>query len=103
MYSTKTLNEQKLETVAFVLKTIAHPMRIAIIDILKDEKELSVNEICKRLGDADQSLVSHNLANMKYKAIVGSRRDGRNIFYYLKMREVLKVIECMENCDISLD
>ena len=102
MFSTKSFSAEKIELVAFVLKTIAHPMRIAIIDILKDEKELTVNEICKRLNDADQSLVSHNLANMKYKGVLGSRREGRNIYYHLKLMEVLSVLDCMEKCDLKL-
>lgn len=95
---TKTLNVKKLEAVAFILKTIAHPTRLAIIDLLKNQPQLSVSEICTQLS-AEQSLISHHLSNMKLKGILGSDRQGRNIYYYLKLQEVLGVIDCMETCE----
>lgn len=92
---------EKLEKVAFILKTIAHPLRLGMVDLLAHHERLSVNEICEKLN-AEQSLVSHHLTNMKLKGIMGSSREGKNIYYYLKMQEVVKVIECMENCDAIL-
>ncbi len=89
----------KLEKVAFILKTIAHPLRIGIVELLTHDDKLSVNEICKKLG-SEQSLTSHHLSNMKFKGILGSNRDGKNVYYYLKLKEVTKVIACMENCRI---
>lgn len=96
-----TLSQQKLEMVAHVLKTVAHPTRIAIISLLKDHERLSVNEICEKLGGADQSLTSHHLSNMKLKGILGSRREGRNIYYFLKLKEVIQVIHCVETCSLD--
>ena len=91
------LSIEKLEKVAFILKTIAHPLRIGIVDLLTKHEQLSVNEICEKLH-AEQSLISHHLTNMKLKGILSSYRDGKNIYYSLKLKEVVKVIECMENC-----
>lgn len=91
------LDTEKLMKVAFILKTIAHPMRIGIIELLTKQEELSVNEIVERLG-TEQSLTSHHLSNMKLKGVLGNRREGKNIYYFLKLKEVTKVIECMENC-----
>lgn len=103
MSSTKSIiSKDKLESVAFVLKTIGHPTRLAIIQLLKTEIRLSVNDICQGLGGIDQSLVSHHLSNMKFKGILDSSREGRNIYYTLRLKEVLGVIDCVENCDIRL-
>lgn len=88
----------KLEKVAFILKTIAHPVRLAIIELLNEHKQLSVNEISEKLK-IEQSLTSHHLNNMKLKGILASKREGKNIFYSIKMEEVLKVIVCVETCD----
>jgi ArsR family transcriptional regulator len=96
----KTLDIQKIEKVAFILKAIGNPLRISIINVLRINQELSVTEI-SRLLNAEQSLVSHNLLNMKLKGILESRREGKNIFYRIKLMEVLKVIECMEHCDMD--
>jgi len=97
---TGTLDIKKVEKVAFILKAIGNPLRIGVIDILRTNDELTVNQISNQL-DAEQSLVSHNLLNMKLKGILDSRREGKHIYYRLKLREVLKVIECMENCDMD--
>lgn len=96
-----TLTENMLKAVALLLKTIAHPNRIAIITLLKNEGRQSVNEICEKLGGLDQPLTSHHLSNLKSKGIVGSKREGRNIFYFLKLEEVTGVIECIKNCKIN--
>ena len=92
------LDTGKLESVAFILKTIAHPLRIGIVDLLSKNHEQSVNEICEKLA-SEQSLTSHHLQNMKLKGILGSRRDGKNIYYHLKVKEVTNVISCIESCD----
>lgn len=103
MSETKTgLTQEKLENAAFILKTIAHPTRIAIINLMRNGQRLSVNEICEGLGGVDQSLVSHHLANMKLKGVLNSKREGRNIYYSLRLNEVLNVLHCIENCEVRL-
>ena len=97
--SISELNPEKLERVAFILKTIAHPLRISIIGLLVSKKKLCVNDICTMLN-SEQSLTSHHLSNMKLSGILGSTREGKNIYYYLKMDEVVTVINCMNKCEL---
>ena len=77
-----TLDPEKLERVAFILKTIAHPLRISIISLLVANKKMCVNDICEMLS-SEQSLTSHHLSNMKLSGILGSVREGKNIYYFL--------------------
>lgn len=93
------LDTEKLEKVAFILKTIAHPLRISIISLLVANEKLCVNDICELLG-SEQSLTSHHLSNMKLSGILGSVREGKNMYYFLKLREVITVITCMNKCDL---
>ncbi|RKQ49343.1 ArsR family transcriptional regulator [Roseivirga pacifica] len=93
------LDHERVEKIAFVLKTIAHPMRVAIIDLLNANEKMSVNDITAYLG-LEQSLTSHHLANMKMKGILGSKREGKNIFYFLKMREVPSIIKILEEVNV---
>jgi ArsR family transcriptional regulator len=93
------LNPEKLERVAFILKTIAHPLRINIIGLLVAHDRLCVNDICQYLG-SEQSLTSHHLSNMRLSGILGSSRDGKNIYYFLKLKEVITVINCMNKCEL---
>jgi len=90
---------EKLEKVSFILKTIAHPLRIGIISLLVENEKVCVNDICSQL-ESEQSLTSHHLSNMKLAGILGSERNGKNINYYLKMPEVVDVIKCMNRCEV---
>ncbi|MEO9804943.1 MAG: metalloregulator ArsR/SmtB family transcription factor [Reichenbachiella sp.] len=98
MVSTE-IDTKKIEQVAFILKTIGHPVRLGIIGLLAKEEELSVNEICQSLG-VEQSLISHHLTNMKLKGILSSKREGKSIRYSLELKEVLTVIDCMSKCNL---
>ena len=91
------LTSEKMEKVAFILKTTAHPTRIAIVQLLAATDGLSVKDISEKLN-VEQSLLSHHLSGMKLKGILSSHRDGKNIYYALKMREVIDVIQCLAAC-----
>jgi ArsR family transcriptional regulator len=94
------LDSDRLEKIAFVLKAVAHPMRIAIIDVLNQHEKMSVNDITHYLG-LEQSLTSHHLANLKMKGVLGSKRQGKNIFYFLKMKEAVQLIAVLENVKVN--
>ena len=93
------LDIDRVEKIAFVLKTIAHPMRVGIIDLLSQNEKMSVNEITAYLG-LEQSLTSHHLANLKMKGVLGSKREGKNIFYFLKMKEVVDIVRILEDVNV---
>lgn len=92
---------EKLERIAFILKTVAHPLRLGIIHLLEQFPRLSVSSICEKL-DSEQSLTSHHLQNMKLKGILSSKKEGRNMLYSLKERDVSLIIECLENCNCNM-
>ncbi len=95
----ETVDPEKLEKVAFILKTIAHPLRISIINLLVENERVCVNDICEILG-SEQSLTSHHLSQMKLSGILGKERQGKNIYYFLKLKEVVTVIDCMNKCEL---
>ena len=92
------LSVKKMEKVAFVLKTTAHPTRIAIVQLLAAHDSLSVSNISERLS-VEQSLLSHHLSGMKLKGILSSTRDGKNIYYALKMREVIDEVDLRQKAN----
>lgn len=98
MNENMAIEAKKLEQVAFILKTIAHPVRLAIVELLDKNKKMSVNDIGEQLG-LEQSLTSHHLNNMKIKGILQSEREGKNMYYSIKLEEVIKVIACIESCE----
>jgi DNA-binding transcriptional ArsR family regulator len=91
------LDIDKLELAASKLRAIAHPMRIAIIDLLHD-KQLSVTEIYEKLA-IEQASASHHLNILKSKGVLASRRNGKKIFYSLKNQTLTEIIECINRCN----
>lgn len=87
-------DEKKIEKAAYVLKAVAHPLRIKIIQMLHENRELNVSTIYKNLH-AEQSLISHHLINMRDKGILEIRRSGKNIYYFLVDSAVAEIIECI--------
>ena len=67
------------ELQAAISKTLAHPIRLAILHTLKDG-EKTVNELTQIIG-ASQSNISQHLALMRQREIVKTRKDRTNIFY----------------------
>ena len=95
MTTNKVIDDDKrIDKAAYVLKAIAHPLRIKIIQMLNENKELNVSTIYKNLN-AEQSLISHHLINMRDKGILDIRRSGKNIYYFLVDSSVAEVIECI--------
>lgn len=95
----KNIDAHKLEKVANVLKVIGHPVRLSILELLEEKEPLSVTEIMDKIA-VEQSLLSHHLTKMKDKGILESYREHKNIFYQLKDRQLLKIFDCMEDCDL---
>lgn len=95
--SNTTLTSEELDFAAAILKAIAHPIRLAVVQILSKEERLSVNEICQRVG-SEQSLTSHHLSNMKLKGILGSQREGQRVYYYLKLPALTNLLNCLDTC-----
>ena len=95
------INKEKFEKAAYILKAVAHPTRLAIIQLLDIQENLTVNEICETLN-CEQSLISHHLINMKLRGILKSHKDGLNVYYSLKQREIIKLLSCIENCECNM-
>jgi ArsR family transcriptional regulator, virulence genes transcriptional regulator len=64
---------------AEISKTLAHPLRLAILHNLKGG-ERTVNQLTQTMG-ASQSNISQHLAILRQRQIVKTRKDGTNIYY----------------------
>jgi ArsR family transcriptional regulator len=89
---TSELRAYKLK--AQILKAMAHPSRLMIIE------ELSKGERCvcdlQRVVGADMSTVSKHLALMRHAGIVEDRKAGLQVFYRLRVPCILNFFGCVE-------
>lgn len=95
------MEEKNLVKAAYILKTIAHPVRLAIIDELRNNNQAAVSDICKSLN-IEQSIISHHLINMKLRGLLKSTKLGQQVFYSLKERNLVQVIQCVNNCNCNM-
>ncbi len=98
MPKVKDLKIDQLERVASMLKAIAHPMRIAILNHLEDGKRMTVTEIHEKLK-IEQSTTSHHLGILKDKGVLSSKRDGKNTYYFLRDENLSKIMDCINRCN----
>ena len=91
------LDPQTLEKAAGMLKALAHPVRISIIGCLKDGSKRTVTEIHTKLG-IEQSTASHHLVILKDRGVLSSKREGKNIYYFLRRKALKNILESVEEC-----
>ena len=94
MTTKKQLDEDFLEDASETLRVMAHPIRLAIIDLLYQEEELSVTEIHQNL-EIEQAVASHHLRILKGKKVVRVRRDGQRSLYTLKDENYHTILHIM--------
>lgn len=87
-------NREVYEYKARIIKAMAHPSRLAIIDALA-EGERCVCELQEIVG-SDMSTVSRHLALMMGAGIVANRKVGLQVFYRLRVPCILKFFGCVE-------
>lgn len=90
--SNKEKTKKLLEEKAEMLKTIAHPVRLCILTLLIKEEKSNVSDI-QCCIDVPQPTVSQHLAKLKSANVLSSERNGTEIIYKIKNKEVKQIIE----------
>ena len=84
----------RCETRAAILKALAHPMRLFMIEQLAD-KSYCVFELTEMVG-LDVSTVSKHLSILRNAGLVSIQKRGKQVFYSLRMRCALTFLDCVE-------
>ncbi|MFW6140550.1 MAG: ArsR/SmtB family transcription factor [Acidobacteriota bacterium] len=81
-----------------ILKAIAHPVRLQIIDLLLveiPEEACSVNSIQKEL-DIPQPTISQHLQILKNHRIIDGEKKGVQVCYKVVDKRVVKILEILK-------
>jgi DNA-binding transcriptional ArsR family regulator len=78
---------------AEIFQALAHPTRIAIVEMLRDGEQ-PVAAIFERLG-VDQANASQHLAVLRAKQIVVKRKMGNQGFYAIRNPLLIDVLDIM--------
>ena len=84
------------EKQAEVAKAIAHPLRIAILNFLKDGEQC-VCDIAEYVG-SERSNVSRHLSLLVGAGVLEYRKEGLKVIYKLKTHCILDCFSCITTC-----
>jgi len=93
--SMKDMEWRRFELQAEVLKALAHPIRLAIMEFLSQE-EKCVCDIVDYVGTS-QSNISKHLSTMKQAGILSDRKEGLSVYYRLNMPCALNFFQCVRD------
>ncbi len=78
---------------ANIFQALAHPTRIAIIELLRDG-EMPVSVIIERLG-LEPANASQHFSVLKAKNIVVSRKEGNQVYYSVRDPLLVEVLDVL--------
>lgn len=90
------MDPELIQYAASVFKTIGHPVRLKIIELLQ-EGPCSVCRIAQQL-QLPQALVSQHLATLKNKRILTCHREGATVYYQIANPTIIRLIDCIQQC-----
>ena len=91
----KTLQQFNYDERALILKALAHPTRLRIVNLIREQKPC-VRGIEEALGLA-QPNISQHLSLLRNIGIVEAEREGNQVCYRIKNPIVLRLLDVL--CD----
>ena len=79
---------------AEIFQALAHPTRIAIVEMLRDG-ELSAGQLIDRL-ELEQANASQHLGVLRAKQIVVNRKEGNQVFYSIRDKALIDVLDILK-------
>jgi DNA-binding transcriptional ArsR family regulator len=89
-----SIENQPYEAQAQWLKLLTHPVRLAILNILRDG-EHCVCHMEAHLGFR-QAYISQQIAVLREAGLIQDRRDGWNIFYHVADPKIYAVLDAVQ-------
>jgi ArsR family transcriptional regulator len=80
------------DLVAKYFRGLGDPIRVRILELLRDEGELSVGELVDRLGEP-QPKVSNHLACLRWCGFIEAERDHRVVYNRIADKRVLRMLD----------
>lgn len=95
--ATSLIPMETLERVAPILRNVAHPLRLRILDFLHLQGEpRSVSDITGAAGTG-QAIVSQQLRILKDQGVLTAKREGNFVMYSIADRSILFLLACIRH------
>jgi DNA-binding transcriptional ArsR family regulator len=80
------------DLVAKYFRGLGDPTRLRILELLRDEGELTVGELVERLGQP-QPKISNHLACLRWCGFIEARREHRTVYNRIADQRVVAVLD----------
>ncbi|HAS84356.1 MAG TPA: transcriptional regulator [Verrucomicrobia bacterium] len=90
----KRLKVVTLERAAHILRMLAHPQRLRLIEILERDQDAAVHALVAETG-FPQAVVSQHLNQMRRMGLLVGQREGREMRYSISDPRALSILNCI--------
>ncbi len=87
------MKKEHIESIAAMLKTMSHPIRLKILCLLQDQ-EMTVGDIREEVKTTNAN-VSQHLSILRNQGIIGYRKDANFIYNRINDARVLELMQTM--------
>lgn len=91
-----TLNGEKLHVSSEMLRAMAHPLRLRIIEFIDKNGSINVNKIYNSLR-LEQSITSQHLRVLRAAGVVKTTREGKFIHYSLDYETIGQTLQAVRS------
>jgi ArsR family transcriptional regulator len=92
------INLEKINNATNLLKGVAHPIRLSIMEVLKDVENMCVTDIHENIG-IEQAVASQHLKILKDRGIIDSFKEGKKSFYFIRNDNFKKLLAYIDECN----
>lgn len=93
------LDYAELRKAALVLRAVNHKLRQRMIDLLEENKQMTVTDLYIKLR-LEQSVASQHLAILRKAGVVQTDRQGKYIYYSLDNERLTQISRLVEELAI---
>lgn len=87
----------KAKKIARMMKTVGHPTRLQIIELLLERGAMPVKDIVDAVG-ISQSNGSQHLKALEDIEVLLSERNGKSIVYHVQKQQIAQLLRCVQEC-----
>ena len=91
-----TFNNEKLHVSSELMRALAHPLRIKILEFIDKNGTINVNKIYNTLK-IEQSITSQHLKILKLAGVVNVEKDGKYMRYNLNYNIIERSVNAVNN------
>lgn len=96
------LDQEQLQVASEILRALAHPLRLKILEFIDQNDAINVNKIYNTLK-LEQSITSQHLRILRLAGIVDTEREGKYIHYSINYDRVKNTVESIQRYEEAIE